>query len=244
MINTFSSFKQIRLLIKFLLLLSGNVHLNPGPFYMLSTRVDNFAITSSTSLYGIPLGPIRGSLTITATAGAINLSTPFGTCFTTTHASNSINSIVFPFEFENSLSSWNFSRISVTGSPALNLNLAVYTTTSSNIPDPLNVKVINSSIEPVPTLPQLTSNVPVSIINPSVLPVQIENIDPIEVSLQIGDTLPVSVINPSIFPVQIENSDPIHVTIPTENPLPITGEVSIANPIPSLTTSLFNSFRK
>jgi hypothetical protein len=82
------------------------------------------------------------------------------------------------------------------------------------------------------------------LINPGVVPVQIENVDPIEVEFAIGEPLPVSIINPAVIPVQIDNVDPIEVTIPTTAPIPITGQVSIANPIPSVASTILNAFKK
>jgi hypothetical protein len=189
----------------------------------------------------MPLGKIHGTITFVSHDGSFTMSTPFGT-FT----SNELSTVIFPFDFENTLTSWDFVRVgSVVGvSPSVGINIAINTGFSTEIPVPLQVKVINSSIEPVPTLPVISNPVPVSLINPGVVPVQIENVDPIEVEFAIGEPLPVSIINPAVIPVQIDNVDPIEVTIPTTAPIPITGQVSIANPIPSVASTILNAFKK
>jgi hypothetical protein len=246
MIKIFNLSNQIRILIKLLLLLSGDVHSNPGPFFLSSNRINIIPLNPIPfTISAVPLGPIQGTLSFTSSAGVIVITTPFGSVHTTTHTSNAVDTIVCPFNFNNVLSAWVCSASSPGNvNPALNWNLSVSSAVPSTISDPLNVKVINSSIEPVPTIPTFSAPIDTHIIAPSIFPVTIENSDPIEVSLSIGDTIPVSIINPSVFPVQIENSDPIHVTIPTDTPLPITGIVSIANPIPSLTSTFLNSFKK
>jgi len=204
MFKSFSSFLHLRILTLLLLLLSADVHLNPGPFYNFSFRIATIDTIPSQSITQIPTGPIEGLLTITSTAAAVHLQTPFGTCYTTVHASNQISSILLPFNFTNTQSTWTFTRISSSSNGALNVNLSICTSVPSPISDPLNVKVINS----------------------------------------IGEPLPVSVINPTVFPVQIDNIDPIEVTIPTTAPIPVTGQVSIANPIPSVASTILNAFKK
>lgn len=244
MFKSISSFSHLRSLILLLLLSSSDVELNPGPFYNFSFRIPTIQTIASQSITGIPTGRIEGLMSITSSAAAVNLQTPFGSCFTTSHESNQVCTIEFPFNFDNSQSTWTFTRIFASANGALNVNLSISTEVSSPIPDPLNVKVINSTIEPVPTIPIISNPIPVSLINPSVVPVQIENVDPIEVEFVVGEPLPVSVINPTVFPVQIDNTDPIEVTIPVTNPIPVTGTVSIANPIPSVASTLFNAFKK
>nr|UZT54513.1 MAG: hypothetical protein [flactilig virus 10] len=187
MFKSFSSFFHLRILTLLLLLLSADVHLNPGPFYNFSFRIATINTIPSQSITQIPTGPIEGLLTITSTGAAIELQTPFGTCFTTAHTSDPISTILLPFNFTNTQSTWTFTKLSSSANGALNVNLSL----STSIP-------------------------PVS----------------------------VSIVSPAVLPVQIDNTDPIEVTIPTTAPIPITGQVSIANPIPSVASTILNALKK
>jgi len=186
MFKSFSSFSHLRILTLLLLLLSADVHLNPGPFYNFSFRIATISTIPSQSITQIPTGPIEGLLTITSTGAAIHLETPFGTCYTTTHTSDPTSTILLPFNFTNTQSTLTFTRLSSSANGSLNVNLSL----STSVPSP------------------------------------------------------VSIVSPAVLPVQIDNTDPIEVTIPTTAPIPITGQVSIANPIPSVASTILNALKK
>lgn len=241
MFKSFSSFSHLRTLTLLLLLLSADVHSNPGPIIKTFNRENTMPTDLNFSITGPSPSKLYDTTFTIFYSGGISglLTTPWGDI-----PIKSSSTGVFSMSFrEVSQSVYNFSISDVSGS-RFGCILVYNDPISSNVPVPLDVKVINSSIEPVPTLPIISNPVPVSLVNPSVIPVQIENVDPIEVEFAIGEPLPVSVINPTVFPVQIDNIDPIEVTIPTTAPIPITGQVSIANPIPSVASTILNAFKK
>jgi hypothetical protein len=245
MYKSFSSFSHLRILTLLLLLLSSDVHPNPGPIRSVSRLTSNDTI----SFTGLNNLNYYLSLIVSNGGAADN---GYNITFSTAESSSNNISVrlssqdtyIYPPIFLGQLSNITFQIVQTNGNVTSRFNFTLFPSTSSTVPVPLNVKVINSSIEPVPTLPVISNPVPVSLINPSVLPVQIENIDPIEVEFAIGEPLPVSIINPTVFPVQIDNIDPIEVTIPTTAPIAVTGTVSIANPIPSVASTILNAFKK
>lgn len=232
----------LRFLKILLIILSNDVQLNPGPSAV--SRSFNLANTSLVISVSVPI-PVY-DVQVTMAVSQVNQTTGTLTGF------SSLGTLDLNFQsgtgttYNNSFhlgpASSNFTVTLQAAGGTFNGFISVSTIPNFSVIS--NVKVVNSSTEPIPSLPQFPNPVSTAITHPAVLPVQIENIDPVEVSLVIGDTVPVSILNPSILPVQIENSDPIHVTIPVENPIPITGSVSINNPIPSVASTLLSAFKK
>lgn len=215
----------LRFLTLLLLLLSNDIESNPGPTFY---RGGNGNATLTINMPGFHPYPYISisALRPGGNVSTLAVSTP-GLVYTdnTGHASNT----TMPFSPINPFTDTLIVTV------ASNMHWTVTVVSSNFQPtSPIEAKLTNVSTEPIP----------VSLINPSVLPVQIDNIDPIEVSFSVENPLPVSIINPSILPVQIESPDPISVTFPVTNPIPITGTVSIANPIPSVATTLLNAFKK
>lgn len=231
----------LRFLKILLILLSNDVKLNPGPSAVSrAINLDDSDLVLKVSV-PVPVYDVIVSMSVVQVDSTQGTLTGFSSLGTLDfNFKSGAENFVFNNIFHLGPSSTDFSVTFRATGGSFHGFVSVSTVPYLNA----NVKVTNSSVEPVPSLPQFPNPVPTSINHPSVLPVQIENIDPIEVSLVIGDTVPVSILNPSVFPVQIENADPIHVTIPVDNPVPISGSVSINNPIPSVAYTLLSAFKK
>jgi len=221
-----------------LILLSCDVESNPGPIYSLSGLYSNSSPT---------LNVVSDEYTVSIVVNNTSGDNAWTLSFNSSIGSNNINfrvtgteRVVFNDIYCGALSGLFVISIAQTfGSTAARFNILfapLYRPAFSN------VKVVNTTAERVPTTPQLSSPVNVTVAN-SNLPVTVSNVSPIEVEVS-NIPLQVGVVHPTLLPVLIENEQPISVSIPTTDPIPITGTVSISNPLPSVANSFLNAFKK
>lgn len=237
MFKIFKDQFQIRSLIVLFLLLS-NIHPNPGPIYSFAGN-----ITSSS----VPVTLVSDEYSLSIVINNSSNENAWNISFPSSIGSNSITirtagteRVAFNDIYCGALSgSFTVSISQVLGSTPARMNLLF---APLYRPPFTNVKIVNTTSEKIPTIPQLTSTVNVAVTNTHV-PVEIVNPAPIGVEVT-NDPLQVAVVLPVLLPVVVENEEPIKVSVPATDPIPITGTVSISNPLPSVATTFLNAFKK
>jgi len=181
MFKSISSVFHLRSLILLLLLTSSDVHMNPGPFASMRTVIVN----TSPQTITVPVNSSYSSVKIA---------------------------------FSMIVASGNSNSLTITSTtPGFNFTFApqianVFTSSPMEIgPNsaPFNISFSPSGFNSFHVLVSISFS-------------------------NVEKPIPVSIINPAVLPVQIDNTDPI----------PITGQVSVANPIPSVTSTILNAFKK